>query len=129
MNEYRHNSDGTTTIFIKSKVHGNKEVLIDTEDWDKVKKYKWNVNRNVRAKHKEVFYVVSTSNAAIEDYKRGVKFHRVIMDCHDDRVVDHINGHTLDNRKENLRITKYYMWSAEDCYTSEPTRRIMKNSE
>ena len=43
MNEHRHNGDGTTTIFIKSKAHGNKEVLIDTEDWDKVKKYKWNV--------------------------------------------------------------------------------------
>ncbi len=105
MNKFEHNDDGTTTIFIESEKHGNKEVLIDTEDWDRVKGYRWNLNKNVRAKAKDVFYVVSTSNAAIEDFKRNVKFHRVIMGCHDERVVDHINGLTLDNRKVNLRIT------------------------
>lgn len=105
MNKFEHNEDGTTTIYIESKTYGTKEVLIDTEDWDKVKKYRWNVNKNARAKANDVFYVVSTSNAAIEDYQRSVKFHRVIMDCHDERVVDHINGLTLDNRKVNLRIT------------------------
>ena len=107
MNKFRHNNDGTTTIFIESKKYGNKEVLIDTEDWERVKEYKWSINRNVRAKRKEVFYIVSTSNAATRDYKRGVKLHRVILDCHDlSNVVDHIStDSTLDNRKSNLRIT------------------------
>ena len=107
INKHRHNNDGTTTIFIESKKHGNKEVLIDTEDWDRVKNYRWSINKNVRATRKEVYYVVSTSNAAIRDYKRGVKLHRVILDCHDpSKVVDHIaSDSTLDNRKSNLRIT------------------------
>ena len=105
MNKFKHNDDATTTIFIESKKHGNKEVLIDTEDWERVKSYRWSLNRNARAKHKEVYYIISTSNAAIRDYKRGVKLHRVIMCCHDERVVDHISGFTLDNRKVNLRIT------------------------
>ena len=43
MNKYKHNPDGTTTIFIESKKHGTKETLIDTEDWEKVKGYRWHL--------------------------------------------------------------------------------------
>ena len=34
----------------------------------------------------------------------GKKIHRLIMNCPDDKQVDHINGDPLDNRKSNLRI-------------------------
>ena len=34
----------------------------------------------------------------------GIRIHRFILDCNKNDVVDHINGNTLDNRKQNLRI-------------------------
>lgn len=65
--------------------------LIDLEDVDKVKDIKWYLSHGY-AKN-------SNSNLLI---------HRLVMDCPDDKVVDHINHNTLDNRKSNLRIcTKY----------------------
>lgn len=60
--------------------------LIDLEDIEKVKDKKWNIHHNG--------YVMNGTTL----------FHRFIMDCPDDMVVDHINHNRLDNRKENLRI-------------------------
>ena len=61
--------------------------LIDLEDVDKVKDYKWYLN----------------SEGYIYNRKIGL-LHRFLMDCPSDLVVDHINHNPLDNRKSNLRI-------------------------
>ena len=61
--------------------------LIDIEDIDKVKKYKWFIHDN--------YVYCGTSK---------ILLHRFIMNCPDDKVVDHINHNPLDNRKCNLRI-------------------------
>ena len=42
-NQFKHNEDGTTHIFVESKnkyFPGKHTIIIDTEDWDKVKEYK-----------------------------------------------------------------------------------------
>ena len=39
-----------------------------------------------------------------KETKQVEQLHRLIMDCPKGMVVDHINGDTLDNRKENLRV-------------------------
>ena len=62
--------------------------LIDSEDVDKVKQYKWSIKNNG--------YAVNNKNRLL--------LHRFVINCPDDKVVDHINHNPLDNRKSNLRI-------------------------
>ena len=62
--------------------------IIDLDDLEKVGKYRWHLNSNG--------YVVKNSPVG--------RLHRLIMDAPEDRVVDHINHNTLDNRKSNLRL-------------------------
>ena len=66
--------------------------IIDLDDIDKVKQYKWRMN--------DQRYVLTD----IKGTSKKIRLHRLIMDCIDDMVVDHINHNPLDNRKENLRI-------------------------
>ena len=76
------------------------EVLIDKEDMGKIEVVKW-----------LLCFDKSINNYYIQGHERSnwrnrknIKLHRLIMDCPDGMVVDHINRNTLDNRKQNLRI-------------------------
>lgn len=64
--------------------------LIDLDDVEYVEKYSW----CIRSKK----YV-----GRVED-GRNFLLHRALIDCPDDKIVDHINKNSLDNRKVNLRI-------------------------
>lgn len=79
-------------------------VLIDDEDWEKVKQFKWTLDKQY--KRENLCYV--TTSPYIKGKKETIKMHRVIMGCTkgDGLIVDHINHNTLDNRKENLRVCK-----------------------
>ena len=61
--------------------------IIDLDDINKVKVFKWCLDGRG--------YVINRTVG---------KLHRFIMDCPDDKVVDHINHDKLNNRKSNLRI-------------------------
>ena len=63
-------------------------ILIDTEDFERVKDYKW---------------VYANYNYA-RNGKLGL-MHRFIMNAKKDELIDHINQNKLDNRKCNLRLT------------------------
>lgn len=67
--------------------------IVDKDEVVKLEKYKW---RTVYKKDKPYLF---TGN----QYKEKIYFHRLIMN-NPELQVDHINGNTLDNRKENLRI-------------------------
>lgn len=71
--------------------HGNKAIIIDKEDFDKVKDYCWSESSNGYAQAR-----------TIED--SIILMHRLIMNPSDNELIDHENHNTLDNRKENLRI-------------------------
>ena len=74
-------------------LYGTKHIVIDLEDAEKCKNYKWFLSFDEILNS---FYVKTS--------KYPYSLHRVIMDCPKGFVVDHINHNTLDNRKENLRI-------------------------
>lgn len=79
-------------IVINNK-YGEIRVIIDTEDLPRVCHIHWNAERDS-----------SSNKFYIRNRRLNMRLHRVIMNCPDEMVVDHINHNTLDNRKANLRI-------------------------
>jgi len=77
----------------------NKQIaLVDDEDFIEHGKYSWQLN--------DVGYARRTFKEKGKK-DRTVLLHRLIANAPKGKVVDHINGNKLDNRKENLRITTY----------------------
>jgi hypothetical protein len=77
------------------------DVLIDDEDYDKIKGYPWWAITHAKLNHTELVYF---------SYNAGTQgrplLHRYVLGLkpRDGKIVDHINGNTLDCRKSNLRI-------------------------
>lgn len=85
--------------------------LIDKEDYFKVKNYTWFLSKGKKQ------YAISffTENGV----QKNLFMHRLIMDCPDDKVVDHINiTETLDNRKSNLRVVTQ-LQNMQNCIKSK----------
>lgn len=64
----------------------------DREDLPLVEQYCWHI------KDKGYLQGYNTNTGKM------IQFHRLVTNCPKDKVVDHINHNTMDNRKENLRI-------------------------
>ena len=94
-NEYRIVED--KVIFDTYNTHNlkNGEFIIDLEDLDKVKDYKWNIRDG---------YVLSKVGQ-----NKIIHLSRLLLNLKEEYsyngvVVDHIDGNTLNNSKSNLRI-------------------------
>lgn len=87
-----------TIIYIDSPKYGLKECLIDTEDLDIIKYYKWSISFD---KTINGFYVRNITQK--NNIRKTYNIHRLVMKCPSGLQVDHINHNTLDNRKSNLR--------------------------
>lgn len=74
--------------------------IFDKEDYEKIKDFTWDCSYKGYAKSQKI------------------SAHRLIMDCPEDMVVDHINHKRNDNRKFNLRI----------CSAVENSRNRKKSS-
>ncbi len=78
-------------FIINSKKFGDKKVLIDPEDFEKISSYKW------------ILLIGRHGNFYARTYlgRKTTFLHKLIYP--DYEFVDHINGNGLDNRKSNLR--------------------------
>lgn len=85
-------------IQLRGKNTRFKYVIIDDEDFDKIKKHKWKIDRNKSGNE------YAASSDKIDGRHKYISMHRIIMDAPKNMDVDHINHDGLDNRKENLRI-------------------------
>lgn len=87
-------------IVAKSPKHGEKSILIDDEDYDKIKNYNWFPYYD---SHVDNYYIRANAPRN-KGNSKTIFLHRFILNNPDNTMVDHINGDTLDNRKCNLRI-------------------------
>lgn len=84
-----------------------KQFIFDKDDYDLINKYCWRM----------------TSNGYIQSGNQ-IKLHRLIANCPDKLVVDHISGDKADNRKSNLRICKYNENSRNHSLNSNNTSGV-----
>ena len=75
-----------------------KEAIVDDDDYEKVKPYNWFLSGTGYA----VAFV------PVDGKFKLTYLHRFIMDAQPGQCVDHINGNSLDNRRNNLRLATVY---------------------
>lgn len=75
-----------------------KFAIIDTEDFERVNQYKWQV-----AKRGRFFYATAYLGKRNGKYVRQY-MHRFILNALPEQLLDHINYNGLNNRKSNLRF-------------------------
>ena len=121
-NKFKHNADGTTHIFLEKKngyQPGKYVAVIDTDDWHKVKDYRWRVDikkprgNSTRPQgpyvqtsilHPDGTLIERTDQNGKRPRQTGLLLHHLIMGKPGQKMMyDHINHNGLDNRKENLR--------------------------
>lgn len=72
---------------------------VDDEDYDKLVKRKWWAKESNGS-----FYAISEVKRNEDGkYRARIWMHRVILNCPEDVLVDHIDGDSLNNCKSNLR--------------------------
>ncbi len=83
---------------------GTHDLLIDDEDYEKIKHYNWRINYT---SNKHTYYIKHRIYVK-QKYVKDIHIHRLIMglgDYKDDkRQVNHIDGNGLNNQKSNLEI-------------------------
>ena len=86
-------------LVIKSKGE-NYIVLIDEEDFDRVSKHNWHIH------HDKPNSKYCRANIKIDGRKKTLPLHRFLMGLQhgDKRIINHIDGNGLNNKKSNLEI-------------------------
>lgn len=118
----------TATLYVQRKDKELK-VLIDAEDLKRVLSVgKWHAIEDKTLA--ETSYYIANRNGT--DTKSGIiKLHRFITGCPREKVVDHINHDTLDNRKVNLRVCTHFenQQNLRNCKSGIPGVYLRSNGK
>lgn len=90
----------------KIKLSRGKSAIIDDDDFERVSQFNWYINENAE---KTKLYAMRSKLKSEEGIVKGTKvyMHRFILQVVEkSAVIQHKNGNTLDNRKDNLTIKK-----------------------
>lgn len=93
-NEYYSVGDHWVLEITRRRDNVKTYVKIDESDVETAREYSWYPHHDPN-KPENLIYIKSTG---------GFRLHRVITNCPEDKVVDHINHDPLDNRRSNMRI-------------------------
>ena len=96
--------DDVTIIYLTNKKGKIFELLIDTEDLQKLidLNYCWHTRYNVKSK---TYYADCSIYIGNGQSNQTIMIHRFLTKAKKGDVVDHINHNGLDNRKSNLKLT------------------------
>tara|TARA_R100000234_G_scaffold30658_2_gene17997 strand:+ start:176 stop:742 length:567 start_codon:yes stop_codon:yes gene_type:complete len=99
------------TLTIESKIHGTHDILLDDEDYDRVKEGIYWIHPGP-GKNRKLYVRGRQPQSSDSRWNKKHMLHRFIMNAPatvrggtgPKVVVDHKNGDPLDNRKDNLRL-------------------------
>ena len=86
-------------MYIESK-HGKFVAIVDEDDFEKISKHRWYVAKTSERQT----YVVSKSYDKETKKSKTVYLHRLLTSAPRGLEVDHIDGNTFNNKKDNLRL-------------------------
>lgn len=71
--------------------------MVDDEDYDDLKKYKWH----------EDFHGYAVRATFIRGVRGGVKMHRSVLVAQKGQIIDHADRNKMNNQKSNLRFCSF----------------------
>lgn len=99
-NNYTISEDGTYAIV---ELTQGQVTLVDIDDLPLIADYRWHADWN---SSKNAYYATASVNVSYKKQKT-IRLNRLLMNCPEHFVVDHIDGNPLNNRRSNLRICTY----------------------
>lgn len=90
-----------TQLFIDNDKYGTLVFLVDNDDVDRARQYKWLISKvkNMSVNSSFKYYALASNSS------KPLLLHRLLIDAPSNKIVDHVNQNTFDTRKMNLRIT------------------------